>query len=121
MSVAANGSGSDAPMNISVTIKGEEGSTLGTRSYSIASSAVLQLQFSAREVTNANFNVAGAEFRITSGSASVVPYASAIDNNTADAVFVSGVFPQTPAPTAVGRDLPTSAIRFILNRVGLFD
>ncbi|HEY0371607.1 MAG TPA: hypothetical protein VGD79_06375 [Thermoanaerobaculia bacterium] len=116
--VAANGSGSGATMNLAITIKGQFGSTLGTRNYSIAPGAVMQIQFSAREIADANFNVGGAEFRITTGSGSVVPYASVIDNRTADAVFVTGNFPQNDT-SALGTGASRSLFRSILDRMSV--
>lgn len=120
--VAANGSGSGETMNLAITIKGPDGATLGTRNYSIAPGALMQIQFSAREIAGGNFNVGGAEFRIATGTGSVVPYASVIDNRTADAVFVGGVFPQNAAPnaTAFGKGPAPSLFRSILDRMSLY-
>lgn len=92
--VAANGSGSGGAMTIAVTLRGSSGAVLGTRTYSIGAGEVVQMQMSAREIAAANFDIGSAEFRIEAGSGSVVPYASIIDNRTADAVYVSGTFPQ---------------------------
>lgn len=117
--VAANGSESGAPMNLAITVRGPDGATLGVRNYSIAPGAVMQIQFSARDIATGNFNAGGADFRITSGTGSVVPYASVIDNRTADAVFVSGVFPQNAAPSsaAFGKGAAPSLFRTILDRM----
>ena len=117
--VAANGSGSGGAMNLAITIKGPDGATLGERNYSVASGAIMQMQISAREIAGANFNVGGAEFRITSGTGSVVPYASVIDNRTADAVFVGGVFPQNAGPSSLGKSTVPSLFRAILDRVSI--
>lgn len=117
--VAANGSGSGATMNLAITVKGPTGATLGTRNYSIAPGAVMQIQFSAREIAGANFDVGGAEFRITTGSGSVVPYASVIDNRTADAVFVAGNFPQNDS-SALGTGAARSLFRSILDRTSIY-
>jgi hypothetical protein len=114
--VAANGSGSVETMNVVITIKGADGASLGTRNFTVSPGVVMQTQFSARTFTTTNFNVGGAEFRITSGSGSVVPYASVIDNRTADAVFVSGVFPQNET-TALGKSAMPSLFRTILDRM----
>lgn len=114
--VAANGSGSGGPMTLSVTIRDFDGAIIGTRSFSIAAGAVMQLQFPVRTMTNTNFDAGGAEFRITGGSGSVIPFASVIDNRTADAVFVTGTFPQNAMPTLLGTDPVRSLFRQIFDR-----
>jgi hypothetical protein len=118
--VAANGSGSGAPMNLAITIRGADGTPLGGRNFTIPAGAVMQMQFSARDMAPANFDIGGAEFRITSGTGAVVPFASIIDNRTADAVFVSGVFPQNMDATSLfGKGAAPSLFRSILDRVRL--
>lgn len=84
-------------MTIQVTLKGADGATLGTRNFSVAPSSFVHLQFSTQVVTAANFDAGAAEYRITAGDGAVAPYASIIDNRTADAVFVGGVFPANAA------------------------
>jgi hypothetical protein len=119
--VAANGSGSAETMNIVITVKGADGATLGTRNHTVLPGAVSQLQFSARDFIGTNFDVGSATFRISSGSGSVVPYASVIDNRTADAVFVGGVFPQNEAQSAAfGKGAAPSLFRTILERMKNF-
>ncbi len=118
--VAANGSGSVETMNIVITIKGADGATLGTRNFTVTPGNVMQTQFSASSITGTNFDVGSATFRIASGSGSVVPYASVIDNRTADAVFVGGVFPQNEAQSAAfGKGAAPSLFRTILERMSL--
>jgi hypothetical protein len=114
--VAANASGSGGAMTMSVTLRNAGGAVTGTRAFSVPAGAILQMQFSARELSAGNFDVAGAEFRITSGSGAVVPYASVIDNRTADAVFVSGLFPQN-ATNVTALSQRTSLFRAILDSV----
>ncbi|MDP9194464.1 MAG: hypothetical protein M3P06_22420 [Acidobacteriota bacterium] len=119
--VAANGSGSAETMNIIITIKGADGATLGTRNFTVTPGSVMQTQFSAASITNTNYDVGSATFRIASGSGSVVPYASVIDNRTADAVFVSGVFPQNEDQSAAfGKGTVPSLFRTILDRMSTF-
>jgi hypothetical protein len=115
--VAANGSGSGATMNIAVTVRGADGSLLGTTNYSVEPGAIMQMQFSARDVARANFDIGSAEFRIATGTGSVIPFASVIDNRTADAVFINGVFPQNMTPTAFGKGAAPSLFRSILDRM----
>jgi len=114
--VAANGSSSDVPMTISVTLKAGDGSTLGARSFNVAPGAIMQMQFNARTVAANNFEVGAAEWRITSGSGSVVPYASVIDNRTADAAFITGMFPENEASSALFKQNVPSLFRTILER-----
>jgi hypothetical protein len=117
--VAANGSGSGGPMALVVTIRNAEGATVGTRSFSIPAGSVMHMQFSSRSMTNSNYDAGGAEFRITSGTGSVVPFASVIDNRTADAVFVLGTFPQNAPPMMFGKDAMPSLFRSIFDRMSL--
>jgi hypothetical protein len=91
--VAANGSSSGATMGVTITLRNETGASVGSTVMSVAPGAAMHIQFSARSVSNATFDIGSADFRITQGTGSVVPYASVIDNNTADAVFVVGTFP----------------------------
>lgn len=104
--VAANGSSSGATMGVTITLRNETGASVGSTVMSVAPGAAMHIQFSARSVSNATFDVGSADFRITQGTGSVVPYASVIDNNTADAVFVVGTFPtERNNATSVGTPL----------------
>lgn len=95
--VAATANTSNA-MAVQVTLRGATGTSLGTRTYIIpAGGAMMHVQFGTSALTAQPFDAASAEFRITSGSGAVVPYASVVDNATADAVFVAGQFPPNAA------------------------
>lgn len=91
--VIANATGFNSTLNVTVTLRNAAGATIGTRQIVIGPGAITHVQFSARELSQQNFDIGSAEFRITQGSGSVVAYASVIDNRTTDAVFIAGNFP----------------------------
>ena len=100
--VVANATGFDSTLVVAVTLRDASGATVGTRQITVGPGVFTHLQFSARELTNTTFDIGSAEFRIIQGSGSVVPYASVIDNRTADAVFIAGSFPDADS-TAMGK------------------
>lgn len=112
--VAANAGGGE-PLIVRFTLRGANGVVAGSRDIVIPAGAVTQMQFPLRDVAAGTFDIAGAEVRIQSGSGSVVPYASIIDNRTADAVYVSGMFPQ-PVASASSSAASPSIFRSILER-----
>jgi hypothetical protein len=83
----------NSDMTVEIRLKGEDGATLGTKSYTVRAGYFVHAQFPVTELASAKFNAGGLEFRIVGGDGAVIPYASVIDNGTADAVFVSGNFP----------------------------
>jgi hypothetical protein len=97
--VAANGSASSAPMVVTITMRGGDGQVIGTRDFTVAAGTIEHLQFGSRSVSDRTFDIGSAEVRIKSGSGAVVPYASVIDNGTADAVFILGQFPLNSGAT----------------------
>lgn len=97
-------------MTVEITLKGADGSTLGTRSFVIPPGSFRHLQFNANTIRS-TFELAGAEYRITAGDGAVTPYATVIDSVTGDSVFVTGVFPPN-APFAKTGDLFRQAVRF---------
>lgn len=116
---AAIGNASDSsPLVITVTVRDSAGVTAGTRTISVQPGNFTHLQFDARSMIGTRtLDIGSAEFRITSGSGAVVPYASVIDNATADAVFVAGVFPNNTAPGLSSNSTRTSSIfRNLLKR-----
>jgi hypothetical protein len=78
------------PLTVTVTINGADGRALGTRTFNVGAGITTQVQFAATTVAAAPFDAAGAIVRITSGSGTVVAYASEVDNVTGDASFISG-------------------------------
>ncbi len=85
-------------MTVSVTLRDADGASAGSRSFFIGGEQFLHVQFSARSISSPstrNFDIGAADFIITQGDGAVVPYASVIDNVTADAVYVTGQFPPT--------------------------
>lgn len=89
----------NSDMTIEIRLKGANGNTLGTRSWTVRAGYFVHAQFPVTELSSTRFDAGGLEFRITGGDGAVIPYASVIDNSTADAVFVSGNFPPNAAFT----------------------
>jgi hypothetical protein len=117
--VIGNGSATDN-LVITVNVRGADGVSAGTRTITVAPGNFTHLQFPARELIGTRLlDIGSAEFRITSGNGAVVPYASVVDNATADAVFITGVFPNNTAPsglfTAASAD--ESLFRALLRKV----
>ena len=80
-------------MGIEVILRDAAGATLGTRGFNIPANSFVQTQFSVVSIANVQFSAGSAEYRITTGDGAAAPYASIVDNVTADAVYVTGVFP----------------------------
>lgn len=115
--VAANASGSTDPLDIVITLRGGDGTVLGTRSITLPAGGLTHVQFSTRSLANNTFEIGSADVRITSGSGAVVPYASVVDNVTADAVFILGELPRsTTTMSSAGQ---RSALRDAFNRAKL--
>jgi hypothetical protein len=72
-------------------------------------------QFSSTTIGTTQFDAGSARYRVVSGDGQIVPYASVIDNATADAVFVSGNFPANAKITAL-RQGSSSPFRKLLER-----
>jgi hypothetical protein len=109
------GNGSSQPMSVQVTVRNAAGSAVGTRAFTIPGGAFTHVQFSISSVAPPTFDIAGAEVTITQGSGAVIPYASVIDNGSADAVFVLGQFPAN-APFA-GKTAVSSVFRDLFIRM----
>ena len=113
--VIGNASATD-PLVLTITVRDSAGATAGTRTISVQPSNFTHVQFDARSLIGTRpIDIGSAEFRITSGNGAVVPYASVIDNGTADAVFVMGVFPDNAAPAATS-STTSSIFRNLLKR-----
>jgi hypothetical protein len=113
--VAGNGSSSGQPMSVQVTIRNAAGSAVGTRAFTIPGGAFTHVQFSISSVAPTTLDIAGAEVTITQGSGAVIPYASVVDNGSADAVFILGQFPAN-APFA-GKTASSSVFRDLFIRM----
>jgi hypothetical protein len=100
--VAGTASDATSPMTVEFTAKGADGQTLGTKTFSIPAGLFQQLQFPFTQLTTSSVDIAGVTVRITSGNGAVLPYASVIDNVTADAVYVSGQFPPNSPAAKMG-------------------
>lgn len=113
--VAANGNASGGDMMITVTLRDNNGGSVGTRNFSIPAGSIVHVQFPATSVGTRVFDIGSADFRITAGTGSVSPYASVIDNRTGDAGFIAGMFPQNQSAAAFKTFVP-SLFRTILDR-----
>jgi hypothetical protein len=91
--VAGNSSADGQTMTVTVTLRNAAGAVIGTRLFAIAQGNFEHVQFACRTVSTQQFDVGSAEFAITRGNGSVVPYASVVDNRTSDASFILGQFP----------------------------
>jgi hypothetical protein len=113
---------STSPLVIGVTVRDAAGTVAGTRTITVGPGNFTHLQFNTRSLIGTRmFDIGSAEFRITEGNGAVVPYASVIDNGTADAVFSIGVFPDN-APLSgnivnAASKPAQSIFRQLLNRV----
>lgn len=85
--------GGTSGLTVTATLRGANGTSLGTRSFTIAPSTFTHVQFPAASISATPFDAGSAEFRITAGDGAVAPYASIVDNTTASAAFVNGTFP----------------------------
>lgn len=99
--VAASGNLSST-MGVEFRLKDSTGSTIGSRTFAVAPGNFTHVQFSSKSLSTASFDIGSVEVRITQGSGAVVPYASVIDNVTADAVYVTGQFPPNTARPKAG-------------------
>jgi hypothetical protein len=106
---ANNGAG----MTVSVSVQNDTGSSVGTRSFFIPAGSLTHVQFPSSTVSNINFAIGSATFRITQGDGSVVPYGSVVDNATGDGIFITGQFPPNAAFAKTWRD---SAFREFFER-----
>jgi len=116
--VIGNGSATD-PLVISVNVRGADGVSAGTRTITVQPGNFTHLQFDARSMIGTRMlDIGSAEFRITQGNGAVVPYASVVDNATADAVFITGVFPNNTAAAGAFASASTgsSIFRALLNK-----
>ena len=80
-------------LTLEVTLRGADGSTLGTRRFTIPPNSFEHVQFSSTSITNQTFDEASATYRIVSGSGTVGPYASVVDALSGAAFFIGGQFP----------------------------
>lgn len=84
---------SAGPLVVEVTIRSADGTSLGSRTFSVPPGAFNHLQFSTRDFTNATFEGGAASFRIVSGTGSMTGYASVIENDTHAGSFINASAP----------------------------
>jgi hypothetical protein len=94
--VAGSGGSLSTPMVVEITIRNAAGGSVGTRSFPIPQGNFAHYQFNIGSIVGqSTFDVGTAEFRITQGEGTVVPYASLIDNATSEAAYIMGQFPDS--------------------------
>jgi hypothetical protein len=99
--VAGSSGSLSTPMLVEVTIRDANGGVAGTKTVFIPQGNFAQYQFNIDTFVDEDIEVGTAEFRITQGEGTVVPYASLIDNVTGEAAYIMGEFPDsTPAANA---------------------
>jgi len=111
----AAGAGTTSDLVLEVTVSRADGVDIGTQRFTIPAGTYMHRQFSSNTIGTQQFDAGGARFRIVSGDGAVVPYASVIDNATADAVFVSGQFPANAKLVTALSNNPT-VFRRLLSR-----
>ncbi len=112
--VAGSAGSLSTAMVVEVTIRDANGGVAGTRSVTIPQGNFAQYQFPVSLFVDEDVTVGTAEFRITQGEGTIVPYASLIDNTTGEAAYIMGEFPDsTPAANA---RRATSLFRQLLER-----
>lgn len=97
--VAGSAGSLSTPMIVEVTVRNATGGVVGTRTFFIPQGNFAHYQFNIRSFAAANIDVGTAEFRITQGEGTVVPYASLVDNTTGEAAYIMGQFPDSEPPT----------------------
>jgi hypothetical protein len=98
---AGSGGSVSAQMVVEVTIRNADGASVGTRSFFIPPGNFAHYQFNIGSIVqDGSIDVGTAEFRITEGEGTVVPYASLIDNATGEAAYIMGQFPNSTPPSA---------------------
>jgi hypothetical protein len=115
--VVGNSSASGETMAVTVTIRNAAGAVIGTRLFAIGAGNFEHVQFSVASISTNQFDVGSAEFAITQGNGSVVPYASVVDNRTSDASFVLGQFPASTQ--LLSNPLMPSLMRQLFDRTRL--
>ena len=85
--------GTPSGMALEVALRGSDGTTLGTRTFIIPANGFEHVQVSSQALTTQTFDEASATFRIVSGTGSIAPYASVVDNISNGAFFISSQFP----------------------------
>ncbi len=80
-------------MQIDIVIRNMNGAVIGQRSFLVLPGSAQHMQVSVRSIASASFDAGSAEVRIASGDGAIAPYASVVDNRSADAAYISGVLP----------------------------
>lgn len=115
--VAGNSGASGGNLVVAVTLRDASGATIGnTRNFILAPGTFTHLQFPSSAVANKAFDLATAEVQIVVGNGVVVPYASVVDNKSADATFITAQFPNNTRPAGKWGEAP-SLLRILFDSV----
>lgn len=106
--------GSSGPLTVQITIRNAAGDLLATKSVTVTGGSFTHMQFPLSSITDRTFEIGSATVRIAEGNGAVLPYASVVDNRTADAVFITGEFPDS---TPFLRSGASSMFRLLLDRM----
>ncbi|MEO6259952.1 MAG: hypothetical protein ABIP63_06350 [Thermoanaerobaculia bacterium] len=92
--VAGNSGSSGGNLVVLVTLRDFSGAVIGSpRPFFIPPGTFTHLQFPSSVVSNKSFDLATAEIQVAQGNGVVVPYASVVDNKSADATFITAFIP----------------------------
>ena len=94
----------NAPMTLTITLLGADGSQLGSsQSFVVPAGSMMQTQISTRSLTSASFDSASARVSITAGSGVATAYASVVANDSGDGAFIAGSTGAMPPSSAASR------------------
>lgn len=113
--VIGSAGSTSSPMTVEVSVRNGTGAVVGTRSVTIPAGNFAHYQFSLRSFVSATVDTGTVEFRVTQGEGTVVPYASLVDNNTGEAAYIMGQFPDSTPPMMFGKGR-TSLFRQLLEQ-----
>ena len=115
--VAGNSGSSGGNLVVVVTLRDASGMVIGSpRPFFLPPGTFTHLQFPTSLISSKAFDLASAEIQIKQGNGVVVPYASVVDNKSADAVFITAMFPNN-TPTAGKWGEAPSLLRILFDGV----
>lgn len=120
--VAGNSGSSGGNLVVLVTLRDSSGAMIGSpRPFFLRPGTFTHIQFPSSVVANKAYDLASAEIQIAQGNGVVVPYASVVDNKSADATFITAMFPNnTPASAGKWGEAP-SLLRSLFDGVKTSD
>lgn len=104
------------PLTVSVRLLDENGSQYESTEYTFAPGQFAQMQVAIDSIDDMMVDVASAVVTVTGGNGTIVPYLSVVDNQTGDANFILGNFPDsTPFAKSANVSVFEDAFRRIVN------